>query len=127
MLPQTAFLVVENHSAKTALTKVLQLHGFSPIAPMHSLQALDQMRMTPPSVLVLDMQHPDLTRDLLAEFMSTWNRSKHTHVILLSDTKSMDMIGEEYTDYIFSKTLDIHYLSEIVKRFNPQSDTHRYN
>lgn len=127
MLPQTAFILVENHSAKTALQKMFQLHGFSPITPMHSYQALDQVRTAPPSILVLDMQHPDLTSDLLGEFMSVWNRSRHTQVILLADTKSMDMIGEEYTDYIFSKTLDFRYLSEVVSRLKPELNNHRYN
>ncbi len=127
MLPQTAFILVENHSAKTALQKMFQLHGISPITPMHSYQALDQVKTSPPSILVLDMQHPDLTSDVLAEFMSVWNRSRHTQIILLADTKSMDIVGEEYTDYIFSKTLDFRNLSEVVSRLNPELNNHRYN
>lgn len=127
MLPQTAFIFVENHSAKTALTKLFQFHGISPMIALSGRQALRRLKTTPPSIIVLDMQHPGFNEDLFYDFISANEASKQTKFILLSDANNMNMVDEEFNDYIFSRTVDIKNLAQIVQDFSTPYAQHRYN
>lgn len=113
---KTAMIAASRVDERRALTSWMALHEIDILSAANGIEAIEQMAVAPPDLVLAQLSMNDMSGLRLAHYMKSHPAFSHVPVILLcQNTREMELAHGRWPTFLFEAPVNVALISELQR------------